>query len=188
MKGQYATFMPFSPCAWRNSRLFEKQEMWQNAATFTAIVGGVCGLYLRDLEEGSGELTLFFDEAASEATRYQFEDYVAVHLDRRALPGSITRERLFMCAECTVSVTPQQVAARRARGLKQMNCPVCDQPLSLLDGRERLTQPIISAVAEIDEAADAHRDRDVAELILKGKVTTNDYDVFCATTMQMGRP
>lgn len=161
-----------------HSHLFEKKEMWQNAATFTATVGGVCGLHLRELEEGMGELTLFYDEAASEATRYQFEDYVAVHLERRALPGSVTRERLFICDHCRVPVTAQQVTARRGRGLKQMNCPVCDHPISLLDGRERLAQPVTSVVAEIDEAADARRDRDVAELILKGKVTTNDYDVF----------
>jgi WD40 repeat protein len=161
-----------------HSRLFEKKEMWQNAATFTATVGGTCGVYLREPEEGKGELTLFFDTAASEATRYQFEDYVAVHLERRALPGSITRERLFACDGCGVPVTAQQVAARRGRGFKQMACPVCDQPISLLDGKERLAQPVASAVADMDREADARRDRDVAELILKGKMTTNDYDVF----------
>lgn len=161
-----------------HSRIFEKKEMWQNAATFTATVGGVCGLYLREPEEGKGELILFFDEAASEATRYLFEDYVAVHLERRALPGSIMRERLFTCPSCGVPVTAQQVAARRARGHKQMACPVCGHAISLLDGKERLAQPVASVVAAIDQAADAHRDRDVAELILKGKMTTNDYDVF----------
>lgn len=161
-----------------HSRLYSKKDMWQNAATFNASVGGICGLYLSEIDEGVGELILFFDENASEDTRYQFEDYVAVHLERRALPGSITRERLFACKSCGVPVTDQQVRARRGRGQKQMNCPVCDQPFSLLDGRERLTQPIVSAVAEIDEAADAQRDKDVAELILVGKMTTNDYDVF----------
>lgn len=161
-----------------HSRLFEKKEMWQNAATFTATVGGLCGLYLREPEEGRGEITIFFDEAASEATRYQFEDYVAVHLERRALPGSILRERRFTCGHCGVPVTGQQVAARRERGFKQMQCPVCEHTVSLLDGKERLAQPVSSAIAEMDQAADAHRDRDVAELILKGKMTTNDYDVF----------
>ncbi len=170
-----------------HSRLYEKKEMWQNAATFAATVGGTCGLYLRDLEEGKGELILFFDEAASEASRYQFEDYVAVHLERRALPGSIVRERLFACAACGVPVTGQQVAARRERGLKQMNCPVCDRPISLLDGKERLAGPAPSVVAEIDHAADARRDRDVAELILKGKMTTNDYDVFLCYNDADGR-
>lgn len=161
-----------------HSRMFAKKEMWQNAATFSATVGGSCGIYLREIEEGKGELILFFDDEASEATRFQFEDYVAVHLERRALPGTITRERLFACDVCDVPVTDLQVQARRKRGQTQMNCPVCDAVISLLDGRERLAQPVVSAVAEIDRAADAQRDKDVAELILVGKMTTNDYDVF----------
>ncbi|MCP4362230.1 MAG: hypothetical protein GY796_29840, partial [Chloroflexi bacterium] len=161
-----------------HSRLFNKKEMWHNATTFTANVGGTCGLYLHDLEEGKGELTLFFDDSASEATRYQFEDYVAIHLERRALPGSINRQRLFACEACNTPVTALQVEGRRARDFNQMQCPVCDTPISLLDREERLAQPVKSAVAEMDRAADAQRERDVAELILKGKMTTNDYDVF----------
>lgn len=161
-----------------HSRLFKKKEMWQNAALFEANVGGLCGLYLRELEEGKGELTLFFDEAASEAIRYQFEDYVAVHLEQRALPGSMVRVRLFSCGSCGIQITPSQVQARRKRGFREMACPVCEQPISLLDGKERLAHPVVSAVADMDRAADEQRDRDVAELILRGKMTTNDYDVF----------
>jgi hypothetical protein len=39
-----------------------------------ATVGGTCGMYLREVEEGRGELTLFFDAAAIEETRFQFSD------------------------------------------------------------------------------------------------------------------
>ncbi len=85
------------------SSLFRKKEMWKNAASYEATVGGACGMYLRELEEGQGELTLFFEADAIEATRYQFEDYVATHLQRRALPDTVRsqanlRLRLVRCA------------------------------------------------------------------------------------------
>jgi WD40 repeat protein len=73
------------------SGLLNKDEMWRNAATYTATVGGRCGIWLREVEEGRGELTLFYDAGAIEATRFQFEEYVRAHLQRRALPGSIVR-------------------------------------------------------------------------------------------------
>jgi hypothetical protein len=161
-----------------HSQLFNKKEMLKNAATFNATVGGTCGIYLRELEEGQGEITLFFDEQAKEATRFQFEDYVWVHLQRRALPQSVSRYRLFVCENCGVSATNTQVHLRRQRGFMQMNCPVCDHSISLLDREERLTEPVESAVAEIDRAADLHRDRASAELILQGKLSTNDFDVL----------
>ena len=71
-----------------HSTLFKRQAMWQNAASYTATVGGTCGIHLRELEEGRGELVLFYDEQASRAVRSQFETYVADHLRLRAVPGN----------------------------------------------------------------------------------------------------
>jgi hypothetical protein len=58
--------------------LFRRETMWQNAASYTATVGGTCGISLRELEEGRGELALFYDQASSQ-TRLQFETYVSPH-------------------------------------------------------------------------------------------------------------
>ena len=63
--------------------------MWQNAASYIAAAGGSCGIHLRELEEGGGELTLFYDERPGPAVRAQFETYVDRHLQQRALPGSV---------------------------------------------------------------------------------------------------
>jgi hypothetical protein len=46
--------------------------MWKNATVFDARVGGTCGMVIRELEEGRGELTLFFDVTASRETRLSF--------------------------------------------------------------------------------------------------------------------
>ena len=46
-----------------HSTLFRRQAMWQNAASYASTAGGICGIHLRELEEGRGELALFFDAA-----------------------------------------------------------------------------------------------------------------------------
>jgi hypothetical protein len=160
------------------SRLFKKDKMWRNAASFEATVGGTCGIYLRELEEGKGELILCFDDAANETTRFQFEDYVATHLKRRSLPNTIQRRRIFVGPQCEEPVTDGQAQKRRARGFDTINCNVCDTEISLLDREERLAAPIPSVVAAMDKAADEKRDLETAAMSLKGKIETGDFDVF----------
>jgi hypothetical protein len=160
------------------SGIFTKQEMWKNAAAFNAIVGGLCGMWLREVEEGRADLTLFFDSAASEATRYQFEEYVHAHLQRRALAGSIHRRRIFVCPECGTPVTDRQAQLRRERGFDWLRCNVCETRILLLDREERLVAVPPSAVPAMDRAADAGRERDAAASVLQGKIETGDFDVF----------
>ncbi len=160
------------------SGIFEKQEMWKNAAVYKARVRGNCGVWLREIEEGRGELTLFFDAAASEETRFQFEEYVHAHLWRRALPATIERRRIFVCPGCGTPVTDRQAQLRRERGFNWLDCPVCDTRVSLLDREERLVAVPPSAVPAMDRAADAGRERDAAVAVLQGKIETGDFDVF----------
>ncbi|MFL5591535.1 MAG: eIF2A-related protein [Ktedonobacteraceae bacterium] len=44
-----------------HSGLFKKKELWKNAVTYQASVGGTCGLFLHNIGEGRGEFTLFYD-------------------------------------------------------------------------------------------------------------------------------
>jgi hypothetical protein len=103
-----------------HSGVFKKGELWKNAATYTATVGGTCGVFLREVEEGHGELILFFGEAASEETRFQFEEFIRTHLERRALPDSIHRRRVFVCHECHTPVADVVVVKRRERSFNQV--------------------------------------------------------------------
>jgi hypothetical protein len=67
-----------------HSGAFKKREMWKNAASYTAQVGGVCGMHVQEVEGGRGELSLFFDPTTSEEIRFLFEEYIHSHLQRRA--------------------------------------------------------------------------------------------------------
>jgi hypothetical protein len=161
-----------------HSGVFKKGELWKNAATYTATVGGICGVFLREVEEGRGELTLFFDESASEETRFQFEEFIRSHLECKSLPESIKRRRVFMCSGCGTPLTDLMVRRRRERGFSWIECNVCGERISLLDREERLAVARPSLVPEMDRAADASRERQTAAATLQGKSATGDFDVF----------
>lgn len=167
-----------------HSFLFEKQEMWKDVATYTATVGGTCGIAMREIDEGHGELTIFFDEQASEATRYQFEEYVAAHLKRMALPNTLQRRRIIICQNCSMSIPDSMVTFLRDRGRKTMDCPACNTELSLLDREECLGKPDRAALMEMDRAADTQRERDTATMVLKGKIESGEFDVFLCHNSQ----
>jgi small GTP-binding protein len=160
-----------------HSGLFMKKEMWKNAATFRARVGGTCGMRLRAPEEGRGEMVLFFDVEVSEETRFHFDEFVHAHLMRRAAPDSVTRQRLFSCPLCGTAVTASQVSRRQERGFDWITCNVCGERYSLTEA-DAASTPRPSAVQELDRAADARRKREAAAAVLRGKSATGDFDVF----------
>jgi hypothetical protein len=161
-----------------HSGFFEKKELWKNAITYRSRVSGICGLWLKVIDDGKGELTLFFDAQASEETRFNFEEYVQLHLERKALPESIKRQSIFRCQECGFVATDQLVRKRTERDFNWFNCPVCGTNVSLLDYKERLRAVALSQVPEMDRAADVKRAKAKAQTTVQGKQETEDFDVF----------
>ena len=162
------------------SGLFIKQDLWKNAATYKAKVGGLCGMSLREVQEGRGELTLFFDKAASEQTRSQFEDYILIHLSRRALTESIKQRRILACQNCSVTIPEQHVQMRSERGFDWISCGVCETRIALIspEGSAQIAETQVSTIVEIDKTANLQRARDVSTSSLQGKIATKDFDVF----------
>jgi small GTP-binding protein len=161
-----------------HSGLFRKQELWKNAITYTAQSGGTYGLYLCNIGEGRGELTLFFDKITLEPICFHFEEYVQAHLQRRALPGTIQRRRIFVCPKCAIPLHDLHVVRRRERGLRWMTCGVCDAKVDISDGMERLARIPHSQISNMDRSADIERSRSTTVSILQGKLETKDFDVF----------
>jgi GTPase SAR1 family protein/nucleotide-binding universal stress UspA family protein len=161
-----------------HSNWFQKKELWRNAAAFTTKAGGTYGMALRELEEGQGELTVFYDEAAGPESRLQFEEYILAHLQRRALPDTLSRRRILACARCQVAISDEQATRRLALGHHAMQCPVCDAPISLQGLVEPLPPSIAPRIEEMDQGADERRDAEKAVTTLEGKSATNDFDVF----------
>ncbi|MFD4642290.1 TIR domain-containing protein [Lentzea sp. NPDC058436] len=156
-----------------HSRFFQKHEMWHNSATFTADAGGTCGIAIREVEEGKGELVLFHDEQVQAIVRRQFEAYVMEHLQSRA--GNVVLRRVRRCRPCDHPVDDVVVRKRLGAGFTNVRCQLCDGFVSLLDEEQPDVRPVVAAM---NSHANARRDLDVAATTLKGKREAEDYDVF----------
>jgi Ras family/WD domain, G-beta repeat len=118
-----------------HSSLFRRQSMWRDVATYTATDGGTCGIAMREIDEGCGELAVFYDEHASEVVRLQFEMYVFEHLQLRALPGTVVRRPVRDCPACSYVLPDELVQGRLERGRTTIRCPMCDEStISLIGG------------------------------------------------------
>jgi GTPase SAR1 family protein len=159
-----------------HSALFHRQAMWQNAASYVSTAGGTCGIHLRELEEGRGELTLFFDGQAGQAARAQFDTYITEHLRLRALPGTITRRQIQACSACGFVLSEDLVQRRLSLGKTTVRCPVCEE--SVISVTEEPFARPEAAVARMNRSADDRRDENVAGVRIRGKIETRDYDVF----------
>lgn len=144
-----------------HSGAFKKNQLWKNAAIFNSTVGGVCGLYLEYMEEGKSNLILFFDEDTSEETRFQFDEYIYLHLHRKSVTGSVHRQRLFICNDCETPITDIQVNRRRDKGFDWISCNVCENRISLLDQHERLRKTVQHSIEQMDKSANDVRNREV---------------------------
>ncbi len=168
------------------SEFLSRDRLWKNGAIFTATVGGMCGLTLREVDEGRGELGLFFSEETSEETRYQFEEYVRLHLERRA--SKSTRRRIFMCERTHILVSDSQAKKRLEDNLDWIWCPVCEErhKISLLDRKQRLPASIASRVVEIDRSAQARREREADATRLAGQEAAKAFDAFISYSHKDG--
>jgi len=140
-----------------HSGLFEtgRIEMWRNAAVFTARTGGKCGIFVREFAEAHGQMLLFFEPTTTDETRFHFEEYILAHLSRRALEGSVTLVRFFVCLVCGTPVPDPYVQMTLNKGQQQFDCP-CGSIVSLEEPKEKFTYP--SKVAAMDRSADKKRD------------------------------
>jgi hypothetical protein len=158
-----------------------RASMWRNAALFEADAGGECGLYLREFDDGAGELVLFSRRKDARAgttpeTRFRFEGFVRSHLGRNALAGTVTVQRLFVCGECGNAVPQPYVKMLRARGLQRFDCP-CGGKVLLVEPREQIDLER-EAVNAMESASDRGRNLGVSDIVVKGKEELGEYDVF----------
>jgi GTPase SAR1 family protein/nucleotide-binding universal stress UspA family protein len=157
------------------SNRFTRMATWQSAARFAADVGE-CTVFLKSDGEGKAELWIGY-EGVPDLLRKQFERFVHVHLDRRAMPGTVTRERQYSCPEDNTAFTPEQVEQVRNRGRDRILCPVCEKRVSLRDDYEPMTDTDHSTAA-MDASADAGREIAAASAVRRGKEEVTEFDVF----------
>jgi WD40 repeat protein len=154
---------------------FTRKATWQSAARFAADAGE-CTVLLKFDGEGKAELWIGYDRVP-DLLRKQFERFVHAHLDRRAMPGSVTRERQYSCPRDGTAFTSQQIQQVIRRGRPNILCPVCESRVPLRDDYE-LANGTDQSTAAMDASADAGRELAAASAVLRGKEEVAEFDVF----------
>lgn len=154
------------------SDMWTRKEMWQNAVTFLARDGGVCGMFLTTKEEGKGSLIVFYEDDPPPEVRYQFEGYIYQHLRRRALPDTVKRRRRLVCPECKTPVPEDAIQRRLERNRNFIICNVCDTQLPLNGGTSGFAVAPTVSVASIDRAAEERRTREAQMVAASAEIGT----------------
>jgi GTPase SAR1 family protein len=157
------------------SNRFARKNTWQSAARFAA-GEGECTVNLKADGEGRAELWVGYDRVPG-SLRLQFERFVQSHLDRRANPGTVTRERQYSCPNDGTAFTPEQIEQVRLRDRPSILCPVCESRVSLRDDYEP-TADIELVTAAMEASADRGREFEVASTVVRGKEQVAEFDVF----------
>lgn len=167
------------------SGLFQRKEVWKDAAEFLSLNGAICRFAFEGPEEGLGRISVSFAPSASQETRLTFLKFIQDHLQARALSGSVRRERLYLCPNpvCGKELKDREAIAHLlAAGKKTVRCLYCDTAISLDDPLERLFEDpkLVGRVGEANQHVAEVRDREVKITVSDNKATFREFDVFLA--------
>jgi class 3 adenylate cyclase/WD40 repeat protein/GTPase SAR1 family protein len=159
-----------------HSGFYRLKTLWRNAATFESSVSGVFGVFLSDLGEGVGRMTIFYDSVADYPAKQQFEDYITTHLVRRALPSTVKKRRVVICPSpgCNTPVSEVSVDRRKERGFDWIACNVCDTRIPLISATTpaEVSAEFADIIGDIDTSAKDRRQMDEAVLAASGEMLT----------------
>ena len=155
------------------SGFFDKKELWKNAAEFWTPERRTIGLVMKRVNEGIGEIKVFFENEVPDDTRVIFIKFIHEHLLKRA--QEVVRERDYACPKCgKLVVDKAAIKARLETGKKDIPCLYCPKRIPLFDLIERKFQAdqFEKRVQELDAQAQINLDRESLELILVGQAFT----------------
>lgn len=153
--------------------VFKKSQMWKNAAVFESGKTTAFGIYLRETNEGAGEISVFFQGPFGPDLMRYIEDYVTQHVGRKSVTDKVQVVRAVVCPSCKTPVTDLQAERRRERGFTSIICSVCEASVPL-----EATQPVafnVDKLVEMNRSADMQRDRESDLLSAKAEMRTPSF-------------
>ncbi|MDJ0796128.1 MAG: DUF4365 domain-containing protein [Calothrix sp. MO_167.B12] len=162
------------------SEVFRMEPLWKNTAIFLPLSrkdeSYRCGFTLEELDEGTGRITIFFGQQVADDIKNLFLKYVHEHLNRKAIKGSLKRERIYRCCECNKDIKDREaVNFRIEQGISTIPCQYCSTNITLIDLIEETfgkKDEFLAKVRELDEKIGENLDNASKETILKGEVMT----------------
>jgi WD40 repeat protein/DNA-directed RNA polymerase subunit RPC12/RpoP len=152
------------------SQEFEHRELWRNAAEFNSKGGSLLGLKIDNRQgEGQATISLFFDLQTPDELKVIFIEYVHQHLDRYGC--NVTRDRRYVCLNCSTPVMDLNIVQRRLKSGKDfITCQNCDERVQLIDFIEQRlkSDPVARRILAMEQAATQQLDAQSLEQILIG--------------------
>lgn len=152
------------------SQEFAHRELWRNAAEFASPKGYTLGLKIENRQgEGTATISLYFDHEVLDELKVLFIEYVHRHLAKHAC--EVTRDRRYVCPECSTLVKDLDAVRRRIVAKKDfITCQECDEKVPFIDFIEQRlkTDPIAHKILAMDETATRELDTQALEQILIG--------------------
>jgi WD40 repeat protein len=161
-----------------HSGIFRRTSVWRDAATFES-VGVTCGISVSEPNEGRGKITLALEAGDDAGVFRQFQEFVVVHIGRKALPDTVSVNYVVACRTCGCELTDAQAAAAANRGKTVVVCPVCDDEI-IIRQVDDSDETVVADVAAMTTTAASEARRAVATSTLRGKLAVQDFDVFLA--------
>ncbi|QLH70726.1 DUF4365 domain-containing protein [Rhodopseudomonas palustris] len=158
---------------------YKLDQLWHYAADFRTLTGKRLGIKLVRLNEGRGELQLYFESSVSLNETIIFCKYVHEHLLQKA--EDISRIRHYVCPRCHSPVRDSEVAMRKLQGwnssgMKEVApsiiCQDCEKRILLWDDMEKCFASGESQqrVHELQEQSARGLDSESKERLLVGEV------------------
>ena len=169
-----------------HSLTFQRKELYKNAALFRATQDKVCGFaveYPDQYNDAHGRLTVFFDDDVDKDMRLLFLRYVDRQLEKLALAGTVTRERIYQCLDCGYQIPQEIVNAWKDRGDLAVMCPMHPghRHITLDDLIEEL-QVDDERVAQIEAASDEERERQERRVVVAEREALKQFHTFLSYT------
>lgn len=160
------------------SEAFNMEPLWKNTALFLPYglidISSRCGFTLKEIDEGTGLLTVFFGADVPETTKILFLKYVHEHLKRKSLDGKVERERIYRCLDCHNEVESRKaVKFHLEQGQTTIICQFCNVTIPLIDLIEETfgkNDEFQQKVSKLDEQIDQSIDNASKRMILEGEM------------------
>jgi len=103
---------------------FRREDQWKYAVEFSCD-GNRLGFSMRQIEEGTGELEIYFQPGVSDFDRVTFIRFVTDHLRTKGI--DIQEQIRLYCPNCTKEVTNRAaIETRTQAGKLEIPCQFCD--------------------------------------------------------------
>jgi small GTP-binding protein len=162
------------------SGVFGLKSIWKDSVEFKDSSNNIYGFKLNN-SGGRGKLLVFFDEKSSGDIKKLFSNFIYDHLSKKAIKGSLKKEKIFRCPYCGEEVKNRRaIKFRLESGRKDIICQYCDMKIPLVENGEIETNTIPAIMREIDDNIMEKKEEASGITTAKAKTEIGEFDVFLA--------